>query len=99
MGSNDQEPGVWNDDERTVLFLPSSSTAQESPADTGEEREAEARGEPEGNGQDAEIPFLWPGREQGQTPSTATASSVPVRTSPDEEPFDRPGATRVGLLG
>jgi hypothetical protein len=96
MVSNDQKPGVWDDDDKTVLFLPSSAAQESPPADTEKQQEAEENREPEGNGQDADIPFPWLGKEDGQT------SSVPaptIRTSPDEEPFDRPGTTRVGLLG
>lgn len=100
MASNDQKTGVWDDDERTVFFLPPSGLVKEAPAP---ETEAEAAPkvekdvEPEGDGQDADIPFPWVGREHRQEPSTESAPIL--RTSPDEEPFDRPGTTRVGLLG
>jgi hypothetical protein len=99
MASNDQKTGVWDDDEKTVFFLPPSGLVKENPTPETEAEAApkvEADVEPEGNGQDADIPFPWVGREDRQEPSTA---APPIRTSPDEEPFDRPGTTRVGLLG
>jgi len=101
MASHEKNSGVWDDDERTVLFLPPSRLK-----DTDEEeRAAEAptgieEDDPEPlAGDRAEEPeessFSWAPRETAEPETPAP----PTQEIPDEEPFNRPGTTRVGLLG
>lgn len=103
MASNEQSPAVWDDDERTALFLPPSSLAPKSAPEEDEaagpdepEREAEPGPSlPEGAAeQEDESLFPWMTREAAEP-----AMETPPAQAALEEPFDQPGTTRVGLLG
>jgi hypothetical protein len=100
MESEKKDSAVWDDDAKSFL-LPPSGLAPESPAPppAEEDREDET---------DAGVvfPFVVPPK----APQAAEPEAPPVRPArrpappattpvPDEEPFDRPGTTRVGLLG
>jgi hypothetical protein len=113
MASEESSPDVWNDDEKTVFFLPSSlSPASAPPAEPGAEEEIRespkspelADGSGDGETGDDEHRILFPWRTPGDGTAHANgespvAAAEPVRAALDEEPFERPGTTRVGLLG
>jgi hypothetical protein len=100
---SEKKPTVWEDDAKTFLLPPSgqapaspapAATPEPSPAAMAAMREAEPDEESvldEGDG-DPEPPLPVLDREP------LRRSSLPAAV-PDEEPFERPGTTRVGLLG
>jgi len=115
MESKEPGPDPWNDDEKTVFRLPSASPAAAQALPVAElPREPEILKEPEtppssaeeeGRSETPDIPFPWhpsserpaaapsPTAADAREPAFATPAAVP------EEPFDRKGTTRVGLLG
>lgn len=106
MESEKKSPAVWEDDAKTFL-LPASAPAPTIPAPASaepppEEREAAPPDEPglareaAEAGDDPEVPFLAP-----EPPASRPVRAHPRAARPalEEEPFDRPGTTRVGILG
>jgi hypothetical protein len=113
----DKEPGpdVWNDDEKTLFFLPPSrlalagappaAEAAAEPEPLKAQETASGTGSEETGGADPAITFPWRPPSEGfaaaagrVAPGTEPSAFVPPAALA-EEPFDRTGTTRVGLLG
>jgi hypothetical protein len=115
MESKEPSPDLWNDDEKTVFHLPSASPAATQALPLAElSREPEtlkeletpsSAEEGESRSEEPDISFPWPPSSDGPAAASGTAVSdergaafVAPAAIP-EEPFDRTGTTRVGLLG
>jgi len=107
MATNEQNPGVWDDDERTVLSLPPSRLAgkgvaetADAPVDPAETEDSEPEAGPDSNStfqeeDSEEEPSSWGSRAAAEPVAPIPSTQV----TSEEEPFDRLGTTRVGLLG
>ncbi|HEV7506930.1 MAG TPA: hypothetical protein VGS07_18715 [Thermoanaerobaculia bacterium] len=115
MASKEPTPDVWNDDARTVFYLPPSLTAPiapapaaepetvvEAPEDPEDQKVPETAGSPgddEAGGEEPEIPFPWHPSADRPPARDVEETAFVAQTAVQEVPFDRPGTTRVGLLG
>jgi hypothetical protein len=114
MASQDTLPNPWNDDEGTAFLLTPSSLssakalpAAEVPAEPAGGEEPETTAGPAGEVPDdePEIPLPWHPAANGPAAAADTDAhgmEAPAFLPPaalQEEPFDRTGTTRVGLLG
>jgi hypothetical protein len=115
MASKETNPDVWNDDAKTVFFMPPSSVSPPGAAEPTEvprepevleeTEKAPGPGEEETGGEETVIPFPWRPSANESAAAAGSAARDPeelafvVPTAIQEEPFDRPGTTRVGLLG
>jgi hypothetical protein len=114
MESKEPGPDPWNDDENTVFRLPAASPAVTQHLPVAEiARELEARKAPEtppsleedeSRDKEPDIPSPWhpSSREPAAAPSPAAANAEKSFVAPaalPEEPFERTGTTRMGLLG
>jgi hypothetical protein len=115
MESKEPGPDPWNDDEKTVFRLPAASPAVTQRLPVAEiARELEARKAPEtppsleedeSGDEEPDITFPWhssasePAAAPGPAAADAEESTFVAPEAIPEEPFDRTGTTRVGLLG
>lgn len=106
MESEKKSPAVWEDDTKTFLLppsvpaptIPEPTTAAPSP----QEGEAALLDEPRHGREHAEAGDPpEPPRVAEEPPGSRPIRSSPQAARPalEEEPFDRPGTTRVGILG
>lgn len=106
MESETKDPAVWDDGAQTFL-LPSSTPAPVTPAPPPadepppEGAEQTAVGEPQAEpGDESAVPFHLPTESNATRPRPIVRPAPPEpATTADEEPFERRGTTRVGLLG
>lgn len=109
MESEKKDSAVWDDDAKSFL-LPPSGLAPESPAPPPAEEAKPDASHAADSKDDADPGIVFPFVVPRKASQAAEAEATPVRPArrpappppapmPDEEPFDRPGTTRVGLLG